>query len=268
MKFPALLPVFCSGRSGVHGLAGLLALLTLSGGISVARQHTVIRTQSIDTSGAMVRGGAQQENLPVLEAAAIIGQDGDTLVVGHILEENMRPKGYEKTELEEGDAILMANGKKVTTVGALRELYEGAAIGSTVKLGVRRKSEMMIASFIKADPKTLPKLRMMISSGGDQEILGIPQAGFLLTVKGKQLAVKDVLPNASDKLRETMHTGDLVLKVNESAIHSFKEFRAVYDKISEGAPVKLLTSRAGKTQTVEFAKPKDDGRVTIRRRVN
>ena len=108
--------------------------------------------------------------LSVPELAAMILEQKKEIVVDHIMEKEMRMKGYETTELQEGDHILMANGKKLGSLAELRDLYKSAATGATVKLGMKRGESMVIASFVKADAKDLPKTRMMISEGGGDEI--------------------------------------------------------------------------------------------------
>ena len=106
----------------------------------------------------------------------------------------------------------------------------------------------------------------MISHGEDEDFLGIPQVGLRFTSKGEDVVVKEVLQNASTELHGVdVKEGDVITKVNGSPIRSFKSFEAAYKKIRVGDRVKLVATRAGKSWTIAFSKPKDDGRVIIRR---
>ncbi len=239
-------------------LASLLPRVT-------AQQKSPTVFRRIETDGKGDRRTTVTDLLPVPELAAIIAEDSGRIVVDHIMKANMRPKGYEKTDLQEGDVLLMANGGKLASVSALRELYESAAVGSTIKVGVRRNAEMLIASFVKADPKNLPQLKMSVSHGDDDDIFVLPQAGLILAGKGKSVVVQDVISTPSGGVKGEARKGDLVMKINGSPLRSLKDLRAIYSKLAEGDHVELLTSRSGKTGSLEFAKVKDEGRVMIRR---
>src|ERR1051325_3764812 len=150
----------------------------------------------------------------------------------------------------------------------VQSLCNTVATGATVKLGVRRKEEMLIASFVKADPDKLPKLKMIVSHGGDEDMFGIPQAGLIFGDKGKTVVVREVLSNPSSEVRGEARKGDIVVKLNGSPVNSLKALRAAYEKLAVGANIRLVTSRSGKESTLEFSKPKDEGRMIIRRQGN
>lgn len=214
----------------------------------------------------IIRDGAE-EMFHIPELAAMIIESDGKIVVDHVIEEGMRPKGYEKTEVAEGDVIAMANGQKVATASALKDLYTKAEIGSTIKLGIKRKDEMLIASFVKADPKDMPKMRMMISrEGGDIELLGIPQVGLILSKEGERVVVKEVLPENIKKLDAEVRSGDVLKSLGNSEVTSFKWLREHYEKIGVGEKVQFTFSRGSKQYTVTFAKPKDEGKMMIRRK--
>src|SRR6266699_6911456 len=98
------------------GTAGLLLILA---GISVrvsAQEKSPAVIQRVERDGPGVRTMTATDLLPLPELAAIIAEDSGKIVVDHIMEPGMRPKGYEKTDLQEGDIILMANGGKLASV--------------------------------------------------------------------------------------------------------------------------------------------------------
>lgn len=228
------------------------------------RRQRVIMSDSTGPSSA----ARQVEGvLSIPELSAVIGEDGGRMVVDHVMEPGMRPKGYEKTDVQEGDVLLMADGKKMNTLKDARDHYEAAAAGSTVKLGFRRNEQMLIASFVKADPREMPKVRMMVSHGGPEtDMLGVPQVGLRFGSRNKLVVIQDVLPNAATRLPGAdVREGDVVTKLNGETVSSFREFARLYERVAAGARIELSTSRKDSSQTVSFAKPEDTGRVIIRR---
>lgn len=219
-----------------------------------------------DTNDAP-QGEMQEGNLlHIPEISAMIAGDGGNITVDHVMEPELRAKGYEKTDVKEGDVILMLNGKKPDGMSDLKELYSAAPVGSTVKVGIKRNNEMMIASFTKADPKDMPKMRIMISHGEEGDFLGIPQIGLRFTSKENDVIIKEVLPNAAKEIPDaSVKKGDIITKINGSPVQSFKKFESAYKKIHAGDSVELVARRAGTFTTITFTKPKDDGRVIIRR---
>ena len=214
----------------------------------------------------VLRGDADVELLHIPELSAMIAENGGGVTIDRIMEPAMRAKGYEQTEVKEGDMILMVNGKKISTLSVLKELYNSASTGSTMKLGIKRNDEMMIASFVKADPSTMPHMRMMISKDDEGDFLGIPQVGLRFTSKGKDVVIKEVLPNAATVLQGVdVKEGDVVTALNASPIKSFKVFETLYQKIRVGDRVEMTVGRGDKTMKIVFSKPENNGRVMIRR---
>ncbi len=60
-------------------------------------------------------------------------------------------EGYKLVDLKEGDLVLYANGKKVTTIKELRKIYEETEIGEQMKLGIQRGEDRMIVTFLRSD---------------------------------------------------------------------------------------------------------------------
>jgi len=248
-----------------HHRTVLLTIMFLAHAVMFAGQNrtTVIKQGH---AGAKEIMNAGSELLHIPELSAMIAESQGLLTVDHILEASMRPKGYEKTDMKENDIIIMANGRKLNGLADLKNLYTSASRGSLVKLGIKRNEEMLIVSFSKADPNSMPHMRMMISRGGDEDFLGIPQVGLRFASNGTTVVVKEVLPNASTELPGVdVKEGDTITKLNGFPVKSFKAFEAGYTKLLPGDHVELISARAGKVQKIMFSKPKDDGKVIIRR---
>ena len=73
---------------------------------------------------------------------------------------DMRTEKYKEVDLKTNDEIFMANGKKLTSVDELKEIYEKLAVGATLKMALKRDGDNKIISIVKADPKDLPKRKI------------------------------------------------------------------------------------------------------------
>ncbi|MBX7151708.1 PDZ domain-containing protein [bacterium] len=104
---------------------------------------------------------------PVFEIGAMILDDGVSVRVDRV-SDHMLAKGYKPADLKIGDVVLMINGKSVKTLDDIENLYKTSEIGATIKLGLKRGEEMLMVSFVKADPATLPKMqKKMVRKNAD-----------------------------------------------------------------------------------------------------
>jgi len=221
-------------------------------------------------------------------SAMIIGGEKE-LKIDFVAPKDMRLKGYEDVDVQEGDVVLLFNGKRTKTIAALKEAYEAAAIGDTMKVGIRRASEMFFVSFKKADPKTLPKRKIVIDDGpegapphgegmatrtftfksagenadGARPIL---ELGILAGVADKKVKVlqKLSLPGNSAPAVD-LQAGDFIEMLNNKTFSSADELADLLEKIPVGEKVELKYSRGEKSLNASFAKPEAKGRVMIRK---
>jgi S1-C subfamily serine protease len=241
----------------------LIALFLLAAIPALSQQMKIIRRGA---GGDQSKTFTQDEMLIVPELSAVILEQDKAITVDHIMEPEMRPKGYETTDLKEGDKILMADGKKIGSLKELREHCESAAPGTTIKLGLKRGDAMVIASYKKADPKDLPRTRMIIGGGDNKQVMALPQVGLIFTAKGNDVVVDKVLDNAGSALSGgALKEGDVISKLNTFSVTSFESFQKRFEEIPVGDKVELVAKRGGADATVTFAKPKRDGKVVIRR---
>ena len=87
---------------------------------------------------------------------------------------------YKGVDLQTGDLILMANGKRVKTIKELTDAYASTSVGAEFKLGIQRGKEMMLVAFPKADPKDLPQRSMRIMTTGGEGTEVLPAVGVVL----------------------------------------------------------------------------------------
>ncbi len=205
------------------------------------------------------------------ELASLITLQKGKIVVDNVFEKNMRPKGYESVDIQQGDIILMINGKKIKTIQDLKDAYSSAAVGSAVKFGIERNEQMTIVSFDKADPDKLPKRKIMINNGGGDDghdIMIVPGTGLLVGSKGKEVTVDEILTDLPSSLKDAdVKKGDIVTAINDVKVKSFKDFSEAYEKITIGDKVTFSTSRNGKEISFSFKKA-EPGRQRVIKREN
>ena len=71
------------------------------------------------------------------------------LKIGMMPTKGNLPKEFESIDLQEGDRILMLNGKRVKSIGDLRDVYEALAVADSVQFGIKRDDQMRIVSYLK-----------------------------------------------------------------------------------------------------------------------
>lgn len=219
--------------------------------------------------GKTVRMSEDFADLPEL-GSIILLKDGK-LVVDMVSEKNMRPKEYASVDIQEGDVIMMVNGKRVKSPKELKEQYSATATGSQVKLGIQRKEEMMIIAFDKADPEKLPKRKIMINGGdgdGPDDVMVIPNTGLFIGAKGKSVFIDKILTDIpSSSLKDAdVKEGDAITGINGTKVGTFREFSGAYKKIAVGEKITITSSRKGKELSFSFTKSPEEGERRIIRR--
>lgn len=102
------------------------------------------------------------------ELGGLVLQEKDQLRVDNVISAEHRGKTYKNVDIKNGDIIMMMNGRKLDKARSASEIYENLKPGDEVKFGIKRGEQMFIASFKKADPKDLPKMKRMIIKHGEE----------------------------------------------------------------------------------------------------
>jgi len=210
---------------------------------------------------------------------AMILPEGEDLKVEMIPEPDMRPDELKSVDLQEGDIIMMFNGKRMKSITDLREGYEALAIGDTVKLGIKRDKGMLISSFEKPDAESLESGQMVMmtrtiddddESGADgavktvtktmgqgmSNMLVVLEAGILVGGDDEGAVVQSVIggnikPNAKgDELKE----GDRITSLGDAEVLSFDDFKKQYDALQSGSSAKMGFTREGQAYSTTFTK--------------
>lgn len=120
--------------------------------------------QKSESGKTMIRieGGAF-----IPELGCVLGDESKQVKVLHGMPGANRPKAYARIDVQANDLILMVNAKPLKTAAAFKTLYESLAPGDTITLGIKRGEAMHLASFVKMDPKDMPKDRKIIIRKND-----------------------------------------------------------------------------------------------------
>ncbi len=205
-------------------------------------------------------------DLPEL-GAIIVKSDSGNLKVEHIMPPEARPKAYADVDLKTGDEILVANGKRVKMIKEIEELYASVTVGGEVKLGIQRGADMMISRFTRADPKDLPKRKMMIvkSDGAEGDIRPLPNLGVIVGKSKDGVVVKELLENAAKAFTDAgIKPGDRILSVQGKEVKTLEDFTNQFIAVPVGSTMTWVVARSGKNVSLSLVRPNPEGQVIIK----
>ncbi len=202
----------------------------------------------------------------------------DNLKVMFLMPSEQRPKEFQKIDLQEGDKILMLNGKRVRTIIELRERMESIKVGDPVEFGIKRDNAMMIVTFDRPDEEQQGggKMMMVTKTMGQDDVdqlsdhstpgaiatiganaFPLMEAGVILG-DGESGAnvIGEIGGMESEMTGDPLAESDLIVALQGNKIASLDDFTTSYKTIETGAMVKINYMRDGKKHTVSFVKPK------------
>lgn len=198
----------------------------------------------------------------IREVGAVVAKQNEKLIIDVVLGNT----GQQSADIEKGDEILMANGKKVSSLKDLRTLYDKATVGTEFKIGLKRGERLQIAAFIKKSDDELNAsgggMVMKLERNNGDEVL--PALGLMFATKGKNVVVSGTLPTASRNFTSLEpEKGDVLVSINGTPVTTAEQFVDAYDALNEGDHVTIVLSRGGKETTQSFKKPKPMGRMMM-----
>lgn len=201
----------------------------------------------------MRHGGGAGGDLVVLEELGIVvGASEDT---GDLAVLVLLPGKKREVALEEGDLLLMVDGKRVRDVATLREIYEGASVGDTVKVGFRRGDERFLSSFEKSEAGQ-DGTRIVIGGGGPgadfDDVQPLHEFQAILAQKDDRVFVSMELPMGETVLEKD----DEIRSLNGKSVATLQDFRAIYDALAIGDEMTLVAVRNG--EEVKVTRPKSE----------
>ncbi len=234
----------------------ILVLPVLASSLPILAQHTM--TRRIDVSNGVIMSEIASIATPV-EAGG-----GVTLTV---LPTDLRPQENRGLDLQEGDRVLMMNGKRIRSADALRELYEAVEQGGEVKLALGRGDERFMVSFEKGDGTNT--MTSGGGGGGTRIMIAGPGAGntALLHEARSILGEEDGEVKVTNQVRDmgNLREGDVIEQVNGQAVGSIDEYRSLYEAAAIGDELRFLVRRGGESVAVVIEKSEPPAGMMVRR---
>lgn len=214
------------------------------------------------------------------ELGAVILLKDKSLVIDVVNSAEQRAEVYKSVDLKQNDEVIMINGKKVTILTDLKAAYDSVAVGSDVKLGIKRGKDMMIVSFPKMDQSSMKNQRVMsfttdgsgeASAGVSEEIASIHasdgevaivmELGLIVGESGSKVKVAGLINNQGDESEAGgALEGDVITSIMAQKVTSIKELTEAYDKVEVGKEFSVTLDRNGKAVTIKAVKAaKQDG---------
>ena len=212
----------------------------------------------------MIRhGGGDENDVVFLRELGVVagprdGSEGLQLLV-------IMPGFDRQVPLKKGDLVLMIDGKRVRDVASLREIYEGAAVGDTVKLGFRRGDERFLTSFEKEDSEAQQGgVRMMMIGGPGSDfddLQPLHEFGAILAEKDSKVVVAMRMPMGDAAFEED----DVLKSINGHDVGSLAAFREIYEPLPIGADIEVVVLRGDEKISASRVKAEATGAIRIRR---
>ena len=219
-------------------------------------------------------GGQGVFNFP--ELGAVLIENDSVLTFIHAMERAARPAPYREVDVQTGDTLVMVNGKRVHTAATLQDLYDKMEVGGTLKLGLRRGKDLILASLAKGDPAKMPQMKMQISSSedgqpqgdvpagaqmmvlddSDPNILPMLDLGLVLKQSDRGLEISKVLPNAAEIFGgKAPAAGAVITALNGASLKTAAEFKQAYAKLKPGDKMTLDYRKGGDEMAIVLVVP-------------
>ncbi|MEP1307376.1 MAG: hypothetical protein ABJK11_09170 [Balneola sp.] len=172
-------------------------------------------------------------------------------------------------KLEQGDLIIMMNGKRTKTITELRELYESVPKNEEVKIGVRRGNDRFILRKTKGD---IPKpgeggnrMVMSMEMSGDGPSTVIPELGLILSDNNEKVIIQRAMePLLPEEFKELDLAGFSISSINDQKPEDAEDAKMMIDVIETGADITFTFSKSDDEIKITIKKPKANGNVSIR----
>jgi hypothetical protein len=231
----------------IKSLIPLITIITALVVIPAKSQET--RTMTFDASTSLMLQEFQ---------AMLVEEEGEIKV--RVRMGNSNEPG---DKLEQGDFVIMMNGKRTKTIAELRELYESLAKDEEIKIGVRRGEQRFILRKKKGDaPEGGPRMVMRMDMEGDGERPTIiPELGLLLSDTNDDVTIQRVLePLLPEEFKEFDLSGFSISSINNENAENAK---LLIDAVEIGSDLKLVFSKPDDEISITIKKPKAKGNLNI-----
>ncbi|MFV1884556.1 MAG: hypothetical protein ACMZ7B_08715 [Balneola sp.] len=203
-------------------------------------------------------------SLMLQEFQAMLTFEDDQVQVRMKLGRNEAKEGTD--QLEQGDVILMMNGKRATDIETLRAIYEGIEPDQEIKVGIRRGNERFILNAIKGDgPEGGQRMMMSFDTEGDGPPPAIvPELGALLAERDGSVFIQRVIPPMQpEELKAFEIEGYTIKELNGEQPESTDQLRKDLEALEIGAEISITLEKDGDEKSIVFTKQEPRGSFRI-----
>jgi S1-C subfamily serine protease len=203
------------------------------------------------------------------ELGAVIGKHEGTLQVDFLaLQPDQREATYRETDLQQGDQIIMVNGKRAESTVDLKSVYENLKTGDKITLAIKRDKARMMVSFPKGDPeKQGARIMVRTAPEGADDATPLLPLGILVSESDGQVTVVDALPTPPGFPENIKFSpGDVISQLQGEPVESISDLEKRYSAIATGEEVEIEVIRDGGVDVFGFLKPElPEGRMMIKK---
>lgn len=223
---------------------------SLAAAVAIAAGQVGAQTMQMQSSSLLVRVAPGQQ--------LVVAEESTGLIVRGV----MREGGAGTIDLAEGDRVVRAMDRAVSTRDGLLQAISAVPVGSVVRLGVVRgnASEREVTFTRQAPPaagapggsQPVPGGWTSASGAGAGEfsiggaVVEEDQEGLPVVKYRKAHAASATIP---------LRAGDLIVELEGRRMVALAGLVKAYGEVPEGRRVTLVVRRAGETLTLAFVKP-------------
>lgn len=207
-----------------------------------------------------------ETSLMLREFNAMLVENDEGIQVELILGGHTQSADPMSDELQQGDLILMMNGKRVSAITQMRADYESINEDDEIKIGVRRGNERFILTAIKGDvPETGPgQMVLSIEGAGANPPVLVPELGLLLTNEDDTIIVQALLdPILPDVLKEANLEGFTVITINGKTFDDANAVQNYLTELAVGDTIDLVVENNGDQKVFTFNKTEPRGGIRM-----
>ena len=171
-------------------------------------------------------------------------------------------------KLEQGDFIIMMNGKRAGSIAELRKIYDSVPKDEEIKIGVRRGNERFILQKIKGDvPEGGGRMVMRMETDGDgEQPIIIPELGFLLSDNESKVTIRRILepllPQEIKDLNVDL-VGFTINTINKTKPKDASHAKELIAELKVGDSISFQLSKNDNEVSFTIKKPEAKGNVNI-----
>ncbi len=168
-------------------------------------------------------------------------------------------------QLEQGDVILMMNGKRATNIETLRSIYDAVESDQEIKIGVRRGNERFILEAIKGDvPEGGPRMMMTFDTDDGPPPAIVPELGALLADRDGAVVLERVIPPMQpEELKAYEIEGYTIKELNGEKPENAAQVRETLESMEIGAEISITLEKDGDEKRIVFMKKESSGSFSI-----